>query len=183
MKKLLILLAFILSGCSCLLSQVPPQTIYVNENCQVILPDYRDSVIVTENCEGYTLEQTPDPGTILDINSPAIGVEVIATDAFGNKSNTLVIPVILVDTIPPILEWPQGQIAMNDEQMNWLYKNWEAAVKVHGIGKWLYDMSWTQGMPLADTARILESLHYYTNIIKLSDEEYSDLEAYLDSIN
>jgi len=77
MRKIFLLLSVILSGCSCLLSQVPPQTIYVDENCEGVIPDYRGIVIASDNCPGLTLEQIPVPGTILSVENPGANVEVI----------------------------------------------------------------------------------------------------------
>ena len=181
MKKLLFLLPILLCGCSCLLSQIPPQTIYVGENCQGVIPDYRPIVIATDNCEGLTLEQNPLPGTILGVNNPAVDVEIVGTDAFGNVSNTLTVPVILIDTIAPVLSWPIGQVAMEEKAVLDLYRNWEAAVKVHGIAKWIYDQSWTQGLPFADTLQMMESLKTFTHSITLTDMEYSEFLTYMNN--
>jgi len=181
MKQLLLILAVLLTSCSCLLSQVPPQTLYVDQNCEGRIPDYRLIVIASDNCAGLTLEQTPVPGTVLDVGNPGATVEIIATDAFGNKSNKLTIPVVLIDTIAPILEWPAGPIAMTDQQLIDVYKVWEAGVKVKGIADWIYDQTWTQGYAFADTARILASLKTFTHAITLTDEEYEQFVIYKES--
>ena len=174
---ILFLSLLLLSSCGCLLSQIPPQTLYVDTNCEAPLPDYTIQVIASDNCpEGMIINQTPIAGTMLSVAMPAVDVEIQAVDAFGNVSNTLIVSVVLVDTIAPILSWPIAQINMSDEHLQMLYKNWTAGVKVHGIADWLWDMSWTQGMPLADTARILESMRYFSNVIYLTDEEYEDYE-------
>lgn len=180
MKIVILILGLLMTSCGCLLSQVPPQTLYVNQNCEGILPDYRTKVIVTDNCPaGTILTQTPVAGTILGVLNPSINVVITARDAFGNVSKPLNIPVVLVDTIAPILSFPIGQANMTDQDLVNLYNNWIAAVKVHGIAKWMYDRSWTQGMAFADTARIEENLKYFTNIIKLSDEEYAQYVNYI----
>lgn len=181
MKNLILILTVLLTSCSCLLSQVPPQTIYVDQNCEGTIPDYRPIVIATDNCAGLTLQQTPVPGTVLDVGNPGATVEIIATDAFGNKSNKLTIPVVLIDTIPPILEWPEGPISMTEQDLINIYKVWEAGVKVKGIADWIYDQSWTQGYAFADTARIMESLKTFTHAITLTDEEYNQFVTYKES--
>jgi hypothetical protein len=143
------------------------------------LPDYRTKVIVSDNCPaGTTLTQTPVAGTILGVLNPSVNVVITARDAFGNVSKPLNIPVVLVDTIAPILSWPIGQANMSEQEVIYLYQNWVAAVKVSGIARWMYDRRWTQGFAFADTARIEESLKYFTNIIKLTDEEYSQYVNY-----
>lgn len=171
-----------MTSCGCLLSQVPPQTLYVNQNCEGILPDYRTKVIVTDNCPaGTILTQTPAAGTVLGILNPSVTVVITAKDAFGNVSKPLNIPVVLVDTVAPVLSWPIGQANMTDMDPIYLYQNFVAAIKVHGIARWMYDRRWTQGWAFADTARIEESLKYFTNTIKLTDEEYAQYVSYVES--
>ena len=183
MKKLLLILSVILSSCSCLLSQIPPQTIYVDQNCEALLPDYTIQTVAIDNCpEGMVINQTPIPGTLMSVSNPALDVSIKAVDAFGNTSNTLTFTVILLDTIAPVLSWPIAQINMTDEHLIALYQNWEAGVKVKGIANWIYDQSWTQGMAFADTTRIIESLKTFTHVITLTDEEYSQYESYKNSI-
>lgn len=173
---------FISTSCGCLLSQVPPQVIMAGPGCQAPLPDYRTKVVASDNCSGtITITQTPAAGTILNVGQPTLTVVMTARDQFGNVSKPLNISVTLIDTVKPILSWPQGQANMNEQDVINLYKNWQEAVKVHGIAKWIYDQRWTQGMPFADTTRIMESLHYFTNIIKLTDEEYNQYVSYVES--
>jgi uncharacterized protein YceK len=182
MKKLFILLGILLSGCGCLLSQIPPQTLYVNQNCEGILPDYRTRVIVTDNCPtGTTLMQSPIAGTVLTVLNPSVIVVITARDAFGNVSKPLNIPVTLIDTIAPILSFPIGQVNMSENDVVNLYKNWTAAIKIHGIARWVYDQRWTQGLAFADTTKIMESLKYFNNVIKLTDEEYTQYVAYMNN--
>jgi len=57
MKKIAILFSIIiLAGCTCI-GQIPDQTLYIGLDCSATLPDYRDAVIVTDNCEGVILQQ------------------------------------------------------------------------------------------------------------------------------
>lgn len=193
MKKLFILFLILFTSCKCILSQIPPQTVYADENCQAFLPDLRDSVVVKENCEGaYSLSQDPEAGTLMTVDNPAVDVTIIATDVFGNASKPLVVSVIMIDTIPPILSWPVGQISMTEKYLMDLYANWEAGVKVHGIAQWMYDRSWTQGLALADTTfvdscgithsyHVEDNLRYFENVIKLTDEEYDQYVSYKNS--
>lgn len=181
MKKiLLIVVAAIFTSCSCLLSQVPPQTLYVDANCEARLPDYTLIVTATDNCGDVVLTQLPAPNTLLDVTNPAMEVTVTGTDVFGNRSQ-LKISVTLIDTVPPILNWPAGQIAMGEKGAIDLYKNWKEAVKVYGIAHWIHDQRWTQGMAFADTARILASLKTFTHAITLTDEEYADYVSFIEN--
>ena len=192
-KTLFILVAVLLSGCGCLLSQIPPQTIYAGVGCTAPLPDYRSQVIASDNCEGIlTITQNPVAGTLLTVINPAVTVILTAKDAFGNISKPLNVSVILIDTVKPILSFPIGQLNMTEQDMMNIYANWVAAVKVHGIAKWMYDRSWQQGLVMADTT-VLDScgiahriypegnLKYFQNIIELTDEEYSQYVSYVES--
>lgn len=103
MKKLLFLLSIVLlSSCTCLLSQIPPQYIYINENCQAILPDYLTKVTATDNCVLASLIQIPEAGTILSTNNIVNDVQIRATDNTGNHTS-INFNVILIDTIPPVI--------------------------------------------------------------------------------
>jgi hypothetical protein len=101
MKKLLFLLSIVLlSSCTCVLSQIPPQYIYINENCQAILPDYLTKVTATDNCVLASLIQIPEGGSIL--TNMVNQVEIRATDNTGNHTS-INFNVILIDTIPPVI--------------------------------------------------------------------------------
>lgn len=100
MKKLLFLSLILFSSCKCLISQVPPQYVYIGENCSAILPDYTTKVHATDNCVLASLVQTPAPGTILTLMINDVVIK--ATDNSGNSSQ-ISFGVILIDTIPPII--------------------------------------------------------------------------------
>jgi len=103
MKKIAILFSIIiLAGCTCI-GQIPDQTLYIGLDCSATLPDYRDAVIVTDNCEGVIIQQTPAAGFILDVATPVIDVEIKAVDIFGNESS-ITFNVVAVDTIYPTIE-------------------------------------------------------------------------------
>jgi hypothetical protein len=180
MKKILFLIcSILLTSCGCVLSQIPPQTIQVNQNCEGILPDYTKIPTATDNCPGTPLiRQSPIAGTILTVNNPAITVVITAVDAFGNVSKPMNVSVTLIDTVKPILHWPVAQINMSEQDMINLYDNWIAAVKVHGIAKWMYDRKWTQGISFKDSS-VVDNLKYFSNVIKLTDDEYSQYVAYM----
>jgi hypothetical protein len=103
MKKILFLLSIVLfSSCTCVLSQIPPQYIYVGENCEAVLPDYLTKVTATDNCSLASLIQIPQAGTVLTASQTVTDVEVRATDSQGNHTS-INFNVILIDTIPPII--------------------------------------------------------------------------------
>lgn len=180
MKKLLGFLLFaVLVSCTCL-SQIPPQTIYVDQNCEGVLPDYTLVVIAADNCEGLTIHQTPVAGTILTYLNPSLIVEIVAVDAFGNTSETLEVPITLIDTIPPTLMWPEGQIAMGDVGAAFLWNNLLDKLDAD-LSHFVYDQSWTQGIEFSDTTRIEESLRWFTFNHKLSEEQYQKYLTYMGS--
>lgn len=102
MKKSLIVLSllFLLSGCKCLMSQIPAQFVYAEEGCQATLPNYIPLVHASDNCILQSVVQTPVPGTILNSLQMVTRVDIKATDGAGNSSS-IHFDVILADTIPP----------------------------------------------------------------------------------
>ena len=106
MKKLLLLLLIALSGCKCLLSQLPPQFIYAGEDCTAPLPNYVEKVTVTDNCALATVVQTPAPGYLLDAVNQIVNVKIKATDVFANSSE-ITFSVTLLDTIPPVITYEE----------------------------------------------------------------------------
>lgn len=100
MKKAIILLAIVLSGCStCVMSQsIPPQFLYTDNTCGAAMPDYLSKFIYSDNCGIDTVWQSPTRGTWL--TAPANNVMIRAIDRFGNFTD-LLFTVNLVDTVPP----------------------------------------------------------------------------------
>ncbi len=102
MKKLLFLLSIILlSSCTCIIGQIPPQYLYVDETCGAAMPDYLTKIRVTDNCEIDTVWQSPTRGTWL--TQPANNAMIRAIDRFGNHTDVL-FTVNLIDTVPPVIE-------------------------------------------------------------------------------
>ena len=89
----------ILVSCNCL-PQIPIQTIYADENCEAILPNYLPDITVLDNCEGVILTQIPLPGYILNAANPYTEVIITAKDISGNLDVER-FDVVLIDTIPP----------------------------------------------------------------------------------
>jgi len=105
MKKLLILLCCVLFyGCNtdCTLSQIPNQVVYAGANCTAPLPDYKSLVTVTGGCTGFTLTQTPVPGTMLTVTNKTINVILKATGA-NNKTSQVYFIASLIDTVTPLI--------------------------------------------------------------------------------
>jgi hypothetical protein len=177
MKKfLLAVLPMFLYGC-CALSQIPPQVVYVDQNCQAALPDYRLSVVASDNCGDVTLMQFPEPGTILGADTPALDVTIQGVDRFGLITE-ITVPVTLIDTIPPILEWVQGVAQLSSEDVTQAYRNWEQMVKYHGIAEWIYNRQWVPDT-LILPPEVEQSLWYFSNTIALDSTEYAEYLTYI----
>jgi len=117
MKKLLLLLAVILSGCTCVLSQIPPQYIYADVNCSGVLPNYIPSVTVSDNCGAVTVTQIPAAGYVLNSTNQTTNVIIRAKDVFNNTSEVN-FTVTLLDTVPPTII-PIGDLLTD----NWMKIN------------------------------------------------------------
>ena len=99
-KMILILFAAIMTSCTCVMSQIPSQSLYVDQSCGAALPDYRLRMTFTDNCQIDTVEQTPTPGTWLTQRYNTILIR--AYDNFQNFTDVM-ISVELIDTIGPAL--------------------------------------------------------------------------------
>jgi hypothetical protein len=99
-KMILILFAAIMTSCTCVMSQIPSQSLYVDQSCGAALPDYRLRMTFTDNCQIDTVEQTPTPGSWLTQRYNTVLIRAI--DNFQNYTDVL-ISVELIDTIGPAL--------------------------------------------------------------------------------
>lgn len=122
MKKIMILLyAFIVSGCGCMLSQnIPPQKIYAGAGCQAALPNYLLKISASDNCEISSLTQTPAAGFLLTAAAKTTTVTIKATDASGNFRQ-LSFTVTLLDTVKPVFTVDPSLLASNVQQINEAY--------------------------------------------------------------
>jgi len=121
MKKVLIVLMAVLTSCGCVIGQVPPQYLYVDETCSAALPDYIPKLKFSDNCAIDTVEQMPAAGTWLTSFNPTITVLIRAKDVFGNKTD-MMFNVTLLDTIPPTIEVIDSALISDVyDQMNTVY--------------------------------------------------------------
>lgn len=102
MKKLITLIV-VLSLPVGVFGQVSIQYLYVDDSCRVDFPDYRDSVLATDNCCMDTILQEPPPG-LVQVPGDEIPVTLTAVDCFGNTAE-LNFSVFVIDTIPPVFDW------------------------------------------------------------------------------
>lgn len=120
MKKAIFLLSVIvMTSCTCIMSQIPPLTLYVDETCGAALPDLTPRVTFTDNCGPVTLDQTPSPGSWLTEKYNTVRIR--ATDNFNNYTDILV-SVELIDTVPPeFVSFDSTLIASEYDKINSLY--------------------------------------------------------------
>lgn len=128
MKKLTLFIAIAALLTSCCFSQIPTQYVYVDTACSAILPDYTAAVIVRDNCEVSQIYQEPTPGEV--INHTTI-VSIIALDAQGNRSQ-MSFNVMLLDTIPPLMELDPGWVSHTDTEVMNMYKSFYGWIQTKG---------------------------------------------------
>ena len=169
MKKLLILLLILTSGCSCLLSQIPPQKIYAGAGCSATLPDYRTKITATDNCEIASLTQIPVPGFTLNASLKTTTVTVKATDASGNFRQ-VVFTVTLLDTIKPVLTIDPALLAYQVNQLNDIYNFGDKIVA--GMDENLMKQTWIDTYP--GLRGLLEKDNYYTKSLAVISKQKPD---------
>jgi hypothetical protein len=94
----------------------PNETVFVDENCQVMLPDFRSNLAGTDNCQpttGLNVAQTPVPGTVFSSDDTEIVVTYTLDDTNGNTV-TCTATVTLQDTISPMITCPTDQVIFTD---------------------------------------------------------------------
>jgi hypothetical protein len=126
--KLLVLLSVLLSSCSCILSQIPPQFIYAGSGCTAPIPDYKTQVTVTGGCTGFTVIQTPAPGTLLTTTNKTATIIIKATGTNG-KSSQIQFGVSMLDTITPKITPTGSLVAYKLNQLNDVYNAGDKIVR------------------------------------------------------
>ena len=143
-KILLILISVLLSGCGCLLSQIPPQKIYAGTGCSATLPDYRLKIAASDNCEVSTFTQVPAPGFLLTATNKIATVTVKATDASGNFKQ-VVFTVTLLDTIKPKLTIDPSLLSYQLRQVEDIYNFGDKLIVEQSNN--LMKQSWIDSIP------------------------------------
>ncbi|TXF90121.1 HYR domain-containing protein [Neolewinella aurantiaca] len=94
----------------------PDETIFVDEDCNIALPDFRPNLMGTDNCEAFVdmeVAQTPVPGTVFSNDDTEIVVTYTLDDTNGN-SVSCTATVTLQDTISPMITCPTDQVIFTD---------------------------------------------------------------------
>jgi hypothetical protein len=121
MKKLIFLLAIILVySCKmpCIMGQLPNQVVYYDQNCKAVLGDYRSLAVVMGGCSGFTVTQTPAPGTVITSNT-TVTLRAIGNNGKPSKPRSL--EVAVADTITPRFVDPVGMADTLFKKGNDLY--------------------------------------------------------------
>lgn len=90
----------------------PVSTIAADASCEITIADYRDSIMVADNCGptsiqmgALTLVQTPDEGAMISGLDAEQEITITATDPSGN-STVCLITIMLADTTRPAIVCP-----------------------------------------------------------------------------
>ncbi|MFM7298984.1 MAG: SUMF1/EgtB/PvdO family nonheme iron enzyme, partial [Planctomycetota bacterium] len=76
------------------------QTVGTSAGCQGVVPDFRPSVVASDNCTAVTLVQVPPPGTTVPVGTTSIVLR--ARDASQNAVTCSCV-LTVVDSIPPLI--------------------------------------------------------------------------------
>ncbi|MEL6140711.1 MAG: HYR domain-containing protein [Bacteroidota bacterium] len=98
-----------------------PQAIYYDANCSVILPDFTDTGMPSDNCTtsgAVSVTQSPLSGTVYTNLLPSqVIVTLFAEDGSGNMGSCDV-RVELRDTISPVVTCPPDEVVLLDTNCN-----------------------------------------------------------------
>ncbi len=88
------------------------QTMYSDDNCQYIMPDFTNLVVAEDNCSDslHTL-QYPAAGQL--ISNPDQPVSLLVSDPSGNESQTA-FSVLMADSIAPVFTSPINDVWLGD---------------------------------------------------------------------
>lgn len=109
------------------MGQIPPQYVYVDSNCQAVIPDYRPLVKASDNCGTVNLIQTPEAGYILGFTGLSREVVIRAVDASNNYAQVK-FTVIAIDTIPPVIDSTSLMVDSEMDRIEYLYNKADIAV-------------------------------------------------------
>ena len=94
-----------------IVSCIPSQILYLDTVCNYLLPNYMDSITSSDNCDtNLVITQYPVPNSTIYSDTIVI---ISVTDNSGN--NTICeIPILLLDTISPVISCPNNTVLDND---------------------------------------------------------------------
>ena len=104
------------------------QTLSLDANCQVALPDYTSQVTVDENCTLADLVQSPAPGTIVN-GETTVTITMTAIDEAANSS-TCTFSVDVVDDTAPTITCPSDITEQLDANCELVLQDFTSQVTV-----------------------------------------------------
>jgi hypothetical protein len=117
MKKLILFL-FTALLIGTVTAQIPRQFVYVNENCEAILPSYLNIFLFDDNCGIAEIKQLPPEGTVVTGETT---VQIQAKDLQGNVA-IVDFPVSILDTIPPTIQLDPSWTGYTDQEVMDMYR-------------------------------------------------------------
>ena len=106
------------------------QTVPLFGACEITLSDYRDEVVVSDNCAtAISLSQFPAAGTLISGPGNTEVVSITAGDGNGNLVNCS-FSVTLADQTPPTIACPASQMVAADEGCGFTVPDYAAFVAV-----------------------------------------------------
>ena len=84
------------------------QSLLVNNNCEITVPDYTGMVTKSDNCQtiaGITLTQNPVAGTVINVLDTILEITITGEDGNGNSTNCT-FDLTLKDEIAPQITCP-----------------------------------------------------------------------------
>ncbi|PHI20414.1 hypothetical protein CEQ90_08110 [Lewinellaceae bacterium SD302] len=94
----------------------PDVTVFVDDNCETILEDYRPELTTSDNCEvqaDMLITQSPEPGTIFSGGATQVAVLFTVDDRNGNATDCSA-TITLSDTIRPTIDCPANDTIFTD---------------------------------------------------------------------
>jgi len=144
---------------------IPPQSLYVNDECGAALPDYRPRLTFSDNCGIDTVEQTPTPGSWLTAKYTTVLIR--AFDTFRNYTDVM-FSVELIDTIGPVfVSFDTAMIAENYDMITNLY---DQAERLMAKQDWFNDNLWPDSIPLYEDYSNYYLVCYSSPLYALRDE-------------
>ena len=89
------------------------QTLSVDDNCELMIPDFTGLAVGADNCDSFTITQSLAVGTVVALGDYVITLTI--EDPDGNQSSCD-FNLSVVDTTPPVITCPETQVVeVNDE--------------------------------------------------------------------
>jgi len=162
----MILIIIILALTGCCFAQIPTQYVYADDSCKAVIPDYREMVVVWDNCDVPSVEQEPEDGTEIDGTTM---VRISAIDGVGNR-RSMTFDVVLLDTIAPTMQLNPEWTGYSDKEVEDMYRTFYGWVQTHKdefVESYAWDTIWHSGFNL--NGEIQDETIVFNNTILFPD--------------